>query len=150
MRNVLLAVAAAAFAFSFVYAMAARAYPFGSSSSPGPGVYPFGVAILIFLTSIATALEAKRKTSEEKVEWEPGASLWRVLAILGAMILYGVALPYLGYIIASMWIIFAAMQVMGGLRWPLKIVLTLLITVGSYALFGMLLGVPLPAGIWFE
>jgi hypothetical protein len=111
-------------------------------------MYPLGVAILIFLASIGVALEAKYKTAREQIKWPHGVPLWRVLAIIGAMLIYFIALHYLGHIIASMGVTFAALQVMGGLRWPLKIFLTLAISASSYYLFAILLSVPLPMGIW--
>ena len=150
MRKVILGISAAGVVMSIAYGAGARNYPFGSWSAPGPGMYPLCVAVLIFVTSVAMAIESQHGTVDETIEWPLGTPLWRVLAIIGSMLLYLLALTFLGHIIASVCLTFAVLQVIGGLQWGLKIFLILAITAGSYFLFVVLLNVPLPMGIWFE
>jgi hypothetical protein len=42
------------------------------------------------------------------------------------------------------------LRVMGLSRWPLCIGLAIAVGLGSYYLFGKILDVPLPVGIWFD
>ena len=63
---------------------------------------------------------------------------------------YALALPYIGHMIAGSLLAFVVLHVMSLRSWPVKIVLSLGIGVGSYVLFGMVLGVPFPSGILFD
>jgi hypothetical protein len=72
-----------------------------------------------------------------------------MVGLIIAMLAYFILLPFIGHLIASLIVVFAGLHLMGGLRWPLKILLTFSISVGSYYLFVILLAVPLPKGTLF-
>jgi putative tricarboxylic transport membrane protein len=150
MRKEILGISASGVLMSIVYGVTAMSYPFGSWSAPGPGMYPLCLAVLIFVTSIGMAIESRYGKVEETLILPYGAQLYRILATIGSMLLYMIALFFVGHIIASLCFTFAVLQVIGRFHWTSNIVLTLVITAASYFLFITLLNVPLPRGIWFE
>ena len=95
-------------------------------------------------------MEAIASSSIGKVAWPTGAARRRVAAIALSSAAYGLALPLLGQMIAGSLLAFAVLHFMSLRSWPVKIVLSLGIGVGSFLLFGLVLGVPFPTGLIFE
>ena len=149
MRRGLLGVAVIGVILSIIYLLCSAKYPMGSWRDPGPGLYPLLVGILILICSLGTALEARYEMANEKIGWPRGADLSRIVGLVVAMFAYFILLPFVGHLIASLGVVFAGLHLMGGLRWPLKILLTFSISGGSYYLFVILLAVPLPKGELF-
>jgi hypothetical protein len=87
--------------------------------------------------------------ANQKIGWPRGADLSRIVGLIVAMFAYFIFLPFVGHLIASLGLVFAGLHLMGGLRWPLKILLTFSISAGSYYLFVIWLAVPLPKGELF-
>lgn len=133
---------------SVVYLAMAMKYPMGSLSRPGPRVYPLFVGILLLVSSLGIGLGAKSKPASDQSEWPKGEGQWRMLAVLAASLIYVVALPYLGHLITSAGVMMVVLHVMGMRSWLLKIGLALVIGIGSLYLFSVILGVPLPRGIF--
>jgi len=131
-----------------VYLLTTLQYRVGSPSHPGAGFYPLVVAGLLLLSSIGAYLEIIRTNGLQSESAFPrGKHPWRPLSIFLAIAVYIIALPYTGCIFGSMIVTFVALQSVGGIRWYSKIIVTIGIAVGSYLLFGTLLGVSLPMGI---
>jgi len=135
---------------SIVYLVTSLQYPMDTAAQPGPGFYPFIVAILWLLSSLGLALESRARAEGDKVSWPRGAGFWRLIAIVGALLFYIILLPVLGHVIVGAVVILVALQAMGGLTRTVRIVLAVLLTLGSYYLFDVLLDVPLPRGIFFD
>src|SRR5689334_246725 len=81
------------------FAIGALNYSFGSSARPGPGYFPFGLGLLLVILGGMILFEALTIETEDG---EPvGAFAWKPLfIILGAVLLFGVALPRLGMVIS--------------------------------------------------
>ena len=124
---------------------------FGTSRSPGPAMLPFGAGVLLILLA-AIFLVASERNKEQPTE--PARALWRGLkwrrisSTLAALLIYAFLLEGLGYIITtSLLMVF--------LFWG-KESKTRLLAVGagvgvsilSYVLFGTMLKVHLPSGLF--
>ncbi len=132
---------------SIAYLIISLDYPVGALSQPGPGIFPIVVGILLLLSSIGIYLEAKLKSSSDKIEWPDVEGRRRIILIIVATLLYVITLPYLGYLIVSTGLTIVVLHVMGMRSWPRKIVLALAIGIGSLWFFYVILGVQLPQGI---
>jgi putative tricarboxylic transport membrane protein len=149
LRHALLGIALMSAVLSIIYLVTSLQYPMDTAAQPGPGFYPFIVGILWLLSSLGLALEARTKEERALVSWPQGVAFFRIIAIVGSLLFYVILLPVLGHVIVAAVVILVALQAMGGLRWQFRIALTILLTLGSYYLFDVLLEVPLPRGVFF-
>jgi putative tricarboxylic transport membrane protein len=149
MRIAVLTLAVAGSVLSALYLLEGTRYSMGTLAEPGPGLFPLMVSGILLLGFVGTGIEALASASKAKAGWPAGPARWRVAAIALSCAAYGLALPYLGHWIAGSLLALAVLHVMALRSWPVKVVLSLGIGVGSYVLFGVVLGVPFPAGKLF-
>ena len=127
-----------------VFAWGATEYSFGSSARPGPGYFPFGLGILLallggFVLFNALTLESEGGDPIGTVAWRP------LLVIVAAIAVFGVALPRLG-LACTLPILIVLSAVAGDeFRWRDVLISSVVLTVGSWALFiwGLKLTIPL-------
>ena len=148
MQRTLLGVDIAALLLSLLYLWGALDYPRGTMAQPGPGLYPIFVGTLLVIASIGSIVTDLLKPAQGELEIPKGKDLGRVLTVLGGAVAYVLLLPYAGHLLSSMLTIFVVLHAMGLSSWPMKIGFTIVIALGSYYLFDMLLMVPLPRGFW--
>lgn len=146
MQRTLLGVDIAALVLSFLYLWGALGYPRGTMDQPGPGLYPLFVGFLLVAASIGSIVTDLLKPAQGELEIPKGKDLGRVLTVLGAAVAYVLLLPYAGHLLSSMLTIFVVLHAMRLSSWPMKIGFTIVIALGSYYLFDVLLMVPLPRG----
>lgn len=119
-------------------------YSFGSSARPGPGYFPFGLGILLAILGAFVLFKALTIESEDG---QPiGAIAWRpLLIVVAAIIMFAVALPRLGMIITLPLLIIVSSLASTEFRWRDAIVVSVVLTVGSWAIFiwGLSLVIPL-------
>ncbi|MBV8036326.1 tripartite tricarboxylate transporter TctB family protein [Roseateles sp.] len=128
-----------------VFAWGATAYAFGTSARPGPGYFPFGLGILLAL--LGGLVLFKALTLESEGGDPVGAIAWRPLVtIVAAVALFGLALPRLG--LACTLPLLIALSALAGdeFRWRDAMVSSVVLTVGSWALF--ILGLKLTIPLW--
>jgi hypothetical protein len=135
-------------ALAGVYLVEALRYARGTMAEPGPGLYPLVVFTILFLGAVGTAVEATLQPDRGLVAWPQSAARTRLLVILGAVIGYVVTVNLLGHAVAGTLAALAILHTMGMQSRVRKAALALLAGFGSYALFDLLLKVPLPGGIW--
>ncbi len=149
LRRALLGMAGMSAVLSLVYLVTSLQYPMDTAAQPGPGFYPFIVGILWLVSSVGLALESRTKEEGTVISWPQGTAFSRIIAIVGALLFYIILLPVLGHVIVAAVVILVALQAMGGLRWQFRIIIAVLLTLGSYYLFDVVFDVPLPRGIFF-
>lgn len=126
------------------FAWGATEYSFGSSARPGPGYFPFGLGILLAILG-ATVL-FKALTIESEGGDPIGAIAWRpLLIIVGAIIIFGLALPRLGMVISLPLLVVIAAAAGDEFKWHEALLTAVVLTVGSWAIFiwGLSLVIPL-------
>ena len=148
MRRAVLAAAALGVIVSLAYLAEARRYSWGAPAQPGPGLYPALVGLVMLVSSLGVAFEARARRGAGDVAWPRDAGLARLTAILVPTAAYAVLVPYLGHPLAGTLLTLAVLHAMGLRGWALKIGLALAVGLGSQYVFGVLLGVPLPVGLW--
>ena len=150
MRRALIGTSIKTAVLAVAYLGEAMRYPRGTMAQPGPGLFPLAVGALLLLASLATGLEAWPRHRGEEMDLPGRWDALRVLAVLAAGLGYALLLPHLGHPMAGTLVTLAVLQIMRLQGWALKLGFSLAIGLGSYYLFSVLLGVPLPTGIWFR
>jgi hypothetical protein len=126
------------------FAWGATEYSFGTSAHPGPGYFPFGLGIMLallgaFVLFKALTLESEGGDPIGPIAWRP------LIVIVAAIAFFGVALPRLG--LACTLPLLIALSALAGdeFRWRDVLVSSVVLTVGSWALFiwGLKLTIPL-------
>ena len=126
------------------FAAGATSYNFGSSARPGPAYFPFGLGILL---AVLGALILFKALSVESEGGDPvGAIAWKPLGlIVMSVVVFGAALPRLGLFISLPILILIAS--LAGDEFKLKevVINSLVLTLGSWAVFikGLALVIPL-------
>ncbi len=133
-----------------IYLAVALGYPWGKMAQPGPGFYPFIVGILIVISAFGVGLEAKLRRLMIEAQWPKSMDRFRLLAVLISSLAYVLLLPYVGHPFSGTMLSLLVLHFMGLPRWPVRVGLAIGIGLGSYYIFSILLGVPLPVGIWFD
>lgn len=125
------------------FAWGSTEYSFGSSARPGPGYFPFGLGILLALLGAAVLFKALTLESEGGDPVGPFA--WRpLLVVVGAIVLFGVALPRLGLAITLPLLIVVSSLASDEFRWRDALLSCVVLTLGSWAIFvwGLKLVIP--------
>ncbi len=115
---------------------------------PGPGFLPFfsGLALIFFsLFVLIPALSRREKPGTAKFFPEPD-SFRKLLFALVALLAFGTALEYGGYLLTTFLFMFFVARLMKPKGWRTTTIVALLTAVLSYMLFVVLLEVQLPKG----
>ena len=126
------------------FAAGATNYSFGTSARPGPGYFPFGLGILLAI--LGAMILFKALTVESEGGDRIGAVSFKpIFLITLSVVLFGIALPHLGMVIALPLLIFISS--LAGDEFNLKevIINIVILTVGSWLVFikGLNLVIPL-------
>lgn len=125
------------------FAWGATEYNFGSSAKPGPGYFPFGLGILLAL--LGGLVLFKAVTIESPGGDPVGAIAWRpLLVIVGAIAMFGLALPKLGLVITLPLLILVSSLAGDEFHWRDALISAVVLTAGSWVIFvwGLKLTIP--------
>ena len=117
---------------------------------PGPGFLPFFSGLALVFVSLFVLIPALGKTEKaESVEdfFPECDSFRKILLALVALVAFGAAMEYAGYLLTTFFFMFFVTWIMEPKRWRAFGVLALLTAVMSYLLFEVLLKVELPRGL---
>lgn len=121
----------------------------GPLDAPGSGFFPTMIGGILSALSLAlltaTAL-GKMQAMEPRPFWKESNSWVKVSLVVLSLIFYMAALEYLGYIATTIVFILFLLRFVGKKGWGISLAMALLVSLGSYALFKIALGVYLPRG----
>lgn len=112
----------------------------GEFTDPGSGMWPLVISSVIVACSIALLIGGRRFWDAEAFS----ATSLHVLYATASLIVYALALPYAGFEIPTILLVFFWMKVIGRERWPISIILPVAMTTALWLLFVLLLRIPLP------
>lgn len=125
--------------------------PLGTVAKPGAGFYPAAVAVFACVVALVAGGRAFLSPQAVRPAASAGATdparRRRVAGAVGALAAFCLTLPWIGYPIAAFGFVSVVLWGLGG-RWQAALLTGALSSAGSYYLFGVLLGVPLPRGPW--
>lgn len=125
------------------FAWGSTEYSFGSSARPGAGYFPFGLGVLLALLGALVLFKALTIESEGGDPVGPFA--WRPLIVMVlALIFFGLALPRLGMVLTLPVLITVSMMAGDEFHWKDALLVSVLLTVGSWVIFvwGLSLVIP--------
>ena len=115
------------------------AAPAGHGGGAGPGVFPAGRG----------RLRSRRRADLDDERAPAGSGRRRVVATGALLVGFCLGLPWTGYPVVAF--LFVGLLLRGlGAGWRAALAIGLLSAAISHYLFGVVLGVPLPRGIWFD
>lgn len=130
----------AVISLGFMYS--SYALDLGTLSAPGPGLWPLVVSSLTFIVAAMLIIRG--------TDWQliPRGGRRLVLLLMAALVAYCALLPLLGFILATIPLLYFFTSVVGQRPWKTGVI-TAVLTVGiSYLIFSVALGVPLVSGIF--
>lgn len=134
-------------AIGLAIAFYSRRYDLGTLSTPGPGFLPFlSGAVMAFLALVVFLQQIPGKKDTLNSLW--AHKKWPAVPIvMTALIVYAVALNYLGFILDTLVLTAFLLRVMEPLAWHKVMAGAAGATLGSYAVFHLWLEAQLPAGL---
>lgn len=137
-------------AASGAYLANAWPLPSGTVARPGPGFYPMAVGVFGAAVALVWVVSAFRdSTATVDGPAMDRQSRARVRVTAGLLVGFCLLLPWIGYPVASL--LFTGLLLRGlGAQWRAAVIVAAGSALGSYYVFGVLLGVPLPRGTLFD
>ena len=118
----------------------------GTPLMPQPGFFPFlGGFVLIGLSAVLLFQGWFGKA--ERGPEEAFGELRRPVILIVSMSVYTAVLDPLGYVLPTIVLSGVILRVLGVTSWKVLILASLGLSVGTYVLFGRILGIDLPQGI---
>lgn len=133
------------FALSIFVCIKSIQLELGDFTSPGPGFMPFGTAMVMLFLSLL--LSGKAYCSREEVKQTLDLKI-RSVAIVFFIIGYVMIFNTLGYILSGFVLWPLVFKFMGTKQWIWAVIGGVFVTYMSYLIFGVLLGLNLPAGMF--
>ena len=127
--------------FGIFYLNGARKLSFGNLVEPGPGWYPMILSLALLTMAVILLVTSMR----QQMAW--GSVINRIAVI--SVILLCTVLVYepLGYVLTMFLMMFISLRVLGTRNWITLILLSAILSGGTYWLFALVFFVPLPQGI---
>lgn len=125
------------------FAWGATVYSFGNSARPGPGYFPFGLGILLAMLGglvLFKALTFEVEGGDVIGPWP----LKQMALVLGAVVVFGVAIPRLGMVVALPLLIFIGSLASGEFSWKEVLINCVALTIFSWLVFIKGLGLTIP------
>ncbi len=116
----------------------ARTYPFGTTLRMGPGYFPRVLGGILIAFGLYVMLRGLRKMEEIKGNW----SIRALIVLPLSMVLFGVVMELAGFIPALVVLIFVSSASGREFKFKEVLLLTILLTVMSVAMFIWGLGLP--------
>jgi len=118
--------------------------PFGTIHSPGPGFFPWWTSVVLGL--LALVLLVQTLTSRPSASRDGSGRITKVMALLVVLTAYTFLLDPLGYPLCTFLLVLFMLRATEPQRWTVALGMAALTAVGSYVVFAIWLGVPLPRG----
>jgi putative tricarboxylic transport membrane protein len=135
----------------FFYFLAGRLPEVKGFQQMGDAFWPRLILLVLMGLSvillIQTLLSRSQKKSEKKLPAEPLSRL-AMLKTMAGIILYVLAIPYLGFLLSTFCALMAFSYLMGDRKIKSTIFFSLGMTAAIYVVFGFLIYTSLPRGVW--
>ena len=148
MKRSQLAVSLVLFGWAAFLLIQSRHLSFGSMRVPQTGFFPTVLAILLLILAAIlfgqgfVGAESGRRPDKILAEgWS------RIGLTLAAMIAFALVLESLGFLLSTFFLMVLLLRAIESQRWSKVVVVAVLTAIASYAIFGWILGIPLPGGV---
>lgn len=120
---------------------------------PGPRLFPYVAIVLIAMSSIALIIKGYMDREKEEKPYFPKGGALKITKSYLMLIVYAIAMTYLGFLITTPFATFAFIYDLKGnskVKPLTAIIISVLVTAGLYAMFVFGFQIKLPVGILFE
>ena len=122
---------------------------FGSMRVPQTAFFPSVLSVLLLLFSLLLLGQALRQPETGRgLEKIPPEGWFRIGAILATLIGFASVLERIGYSLSTFVLMILLLQAIKAQKWTTVLAVALLTSLVSYFIFGWLLNIPLPTGIF--
>ena len=125
--------------------IASLRYGFGTSEQPGPGLYPFLVGLIVLVTSILELFSALKDPTHQPLFDKYGIKKFSLMLL--TFFLWILVMPYLGYVLVTLFATYALCRILNLEGWPKQLGLSFGTALLIYLLFDCWLYIDLPRGI---
>ncbi len=124
-------------------------YGVGTFNEPGPGFITFFAGLILALLSLALVLSNFRDQVDRNSLWSlwSGLEFGKVLYVLLLLVAYVFLLKPVGFLISTFLLLVLLFRVKGSYRLKTVLLMSLLVTAGSYLVFEIWLKAQFPKGI---
>lgn len=125
------------------FAIVARQYQYGTAAKMGPGYFPFWLGVVMFLIGLLVLVRSY--SAKAPIEAIPKFN-WRIITqITGAVILYGLLLPKMGFLVAVIVLVFVSASASKEFTWKGTAINAIFLVTFTYSVFvvGLKLQFPL-------
>jgi putative tricarboxylic transport membrane protein len=125
-------------------------FPAMEGGVPGPATYPnvlAGLMILAGLALIVRGIKNKERFFRVDLTTLTPYGFVNILIVLGAIVIYILFSERIGFLIMSFVLLTVLMKWLR-VKWGWSLLMSGAVTLGIYLLFGKMLRVPLPWGLW--
>ena len=129
-------------AFGATAIIIALNYPAGTAGRMGPGYFPRGLGAILIALGLILSLRALR-TKGAPIAFPTFKPL---LIIIGSVIVFGIAAPPLGLVVATLLLVIVSSAASDEFRWKEALASGALMGIAAVIVFVYALGVPLP--VW--
>ncbi|AXK33692.1 tripartite tricarboxylate transporter TctB family protein [Streptomyces armeniacus] len=133
----------------------------GNAARPGPGLFPLLIGVILTVSGAALVVQTLRgrlvaASDAGGSDADPVGSdtlggsppRVRLLTVVGALTCYVVGVGWVGHLITATVVTVLATRLLGGRKWWACAAVGIVAGVVTELVFGNLLGVPLPAGLY--
>ena len=120
---------------------------------PGPRIVPYVALLLIAVSSLALFIKGVIERKREEKPYFPKGGICKITLSFMKLLLYAVAMNYLGFLFTTPFATFAFIYDLKGeskVRLVTAIIISVVVTASLYAMFVYGFQIKLPSGILFE
>lgn len=123
----------------------AYSYPVGSAGRMGPGYFPRALGLILLFLGVLLALRAVRMQGAPMTF----GSFKPLSIVIGSVILFGLAAPKLGLMVATVILIVVSSTASDEFRWKEAAIASIVMAIFTYLAFSWGLNLQLPVWPWF-
>jgi uncharacterized membrane protein len=124
------------------FTLVATQYQMGTAAKMGPGYFPFCLGILMTVLGLIVLVQSLRATA--MIESIPKFN-WRIIGqITGAVVLYGILLPRMGFLIAVVALVLVSASASKEFTWKGSLINAAFLVAFTYSVFVMGLKLQFP------
>jgi putative tricarboxylic transport membrane protein len=135
-------------AFSIFVIMMSMQLPASKNGVPGPGTWPIAIAVIMLLAAVTVLINAIRGNDEESLVLNT-IDHFRVYISMGILVLYLIAMYYLGFCVGSFLMLYAFITWFADYKLIKRLLISVIIVAVVYLVFTRILHVPFRFGILF-
>lgn len=121
----------------------------GTPLTPEPGFFPLAGGLLLLVLSLIFLIQSwrGRNKAPQHQSREAYGELRRPAILVVSISIYTALLDPVGYVLPTIFLAALILRVLGVTSWKVLSFTSVALSVGTYILFGRILGIDLPAGI---